>query len=199
LGYALTGHGSGRNCLHWRLALARAKLLFAAEITLSEETITVTVHGEVDLYTAPMLWAWLAQGLRSAPARLVVDLADVTFIDCAGVGALSRAVDLMSGIVEVVLRSPNALAYKVLTLTGLDRRCLIEFESQQPAVGGRRWGRPTEHLRQRAVVDLGPGTSASEERVVDLRAPTRDEEAWPMRSAHYGCDGNANGSRQRRD
>lgn len=178
--------------------LARARSLFAAEIGLSGETITVTVHGEVDLYTAPMFWAWLVQGLRCAPARLVVDLGDVSFIDCAGVGVISRAADLMSGVVQIVLRSPNALAYKVLKLTGLDERCSIELKSPPSAVGAERLPRAPALWGGRPAVDLGPSPAPSEARVLDLRA-FGDEEPTPTGSSRYGCGGYANGSRRRPD
>jgi anti-anti-sigma factor len=55
----------------------------------SPATVRVAVLGEVDLATAPVLRDRLLSVLhKQAPAVLDVDLAEVTFLDCAGIGAL---------------------------------------------------------------------------------------------------------------
>ena len=52
--------------------------------------ILVTVHGELDLATAPHLEAALCGHLRNRPQRLTLDLSAVTFIDCSGLNVLLR-------------------------------------------------------------------------------------------------------------
>jgi len=55
----------------------------------SPATARVTVAGEVDLATTPMLRERLLRVLRDQrPDLLDVDLAGVTFLDCTGIGAL---------------------------------------------------------------------------------------------------------------
>jgi anti-sigma B factor antagonist len=53
----------------------------------------VRLTGELDLVTARLLEEFLADVLRSGSARLVVDLAGVTFMDCTGLGVMLRARD----------------------------------------------------------------------------------------------------------
>ena len=51
----------------------------------------VTVDGEVDMLTAPMLEACLRERLSTAPRHLVVDLQRVSFLDSKGLNCLLRA------------------------------------------------------------------------------------------------------------
>ena len=50
---------------------------------LTAGTATVVISGELDLLAAPSLAAHLEQILSGRPQRLVLDLARVSFIDCA--------------------------------------------------------------------------------------------------------------------
>jgi anti-sigma B factor antagonist len=51
----------------------------------------VTVGGELDMLTAPMLEACLEEQLSTAPRHLVVDLQRVSFLDSKGLNCLLRA------------------------------------------------------------------------------------------------------------
>ena len=51
----------------------------------------VHADGEVDLCTAPLLDGALDAGLASGRRTVVVDLRQVSFIDCTGIGLLTRA------------------------------------------------------------------------------------------------------------
>jgi anti-anti-sigma factor len=58
---------------------------FSVEVThIGEPTTVVTVHGEVDIATLPVLADCLLRVVASGPERLVIDLADMGFLDCAG-------------------------------------------------------------------------------------------------------------------
>ena len=62
-------------------------------ITLStstddDGTVTVTVVGEVDTFTAPVLRASLDTQLEQQPTALVIDLCDVQFLGSAGLAVL---------------------------------------------------------------------------------------------------------------
>src|SRR5579875_2315394 len=52
------------------------------------DAVTVVVSGELDLACAHELACVLCEALDETPAGLRVDLAEVTFCDCAGVRAL---------------------------------------------------------------------------------------------------------------
>jgi anti-sigma B factor antagonist len=55
-----------------------------------EDSVYVLVSGDVDISTVPRLAAELSRA-EQAGLPIVVDLEQVEFIDCAGVGALVRA------------------------------------------------------------------------------------------------------------
>jgi anti-sigma B factor antagonist len=80
---------------------------------------TVTLTGELDISSAAWAQAALERGQRNA-ASLIVDMRQVTFIDCAGlaplVRALRRALEQGGGI--TVLAS-GATVPRLLRLTGL--------------------------------------------------------------------------------
>jgi anti-sigma B factor antagonist len=63
-------------------------------LTVERPTIgvcVVTVDGELDMLTAPMLEACLGEQLSTAPHHLVVDLQRVSFLDSKGLNCLLRA------------------------------------------------------------------------------------------------------------
>jgi len=78
------------------------------------------VSGELDVATAPKLRERLTEAIDAGSTRLVVDLADVDFVDSTGlgvlVGALRRA---REGGGEVRLVCTNHRILKVFQATGL--------------------------------------------------------------------------------
>ena len=58
--------------------------------TKQDDMVVVHVHGELDIATAGELWSHLSGWIEAGEVRLLVDCADVTFLDCAGVTALVR-------------------------------------------------------------------------------------------------------------
>ena len=55
------------------------------------EVCTVHAHGEVDIATAPLLGRALEAGLAGGRATVVVDLRQISFVDCTGIGLLTAA------------------------------------------------------------------------------------------------------------
>lgn len=55
------------------------------------DTAVVRARGEVDILTVPRLRSALDRWLSAGVGTVVVDLRDVSFIDCAGVGELADA------------------------------------------------------------------------------------------------------------
>lgn len=82
----------------------------------------VSLGGEVDIYTAPRLKEGLAELLDAGVTGIVVDLADVTFIDSTALGVLIGGVRRLherDGRMALVVATRPV--ERVLTLTGLDR------------------------------------------------------------------------------
>lgn len=84
--------------------------------------IVVSVHGEIDLYTAPRLRAELDRVLaRSEPVQLIVDMSGVEFCDSTGVNVLLagyRRARETGGDLE--LAAPRPALRKILQVTGLE-------------------------------------------------------------------------------
>jgi anti-sigma B factor antagonist len=84
-------------------------------------TAVVSVAGEVDVYTSPLLQERLVEVLRDGSPKIVLDLSGVTFLDSTGLGVLitglkrCRSAD---GDLVLVTAQPNVL--KVLEITGLN-------------------------------------------------------------------------------
>ncbi len=94
--------------------------------TAGDRAVTVTISGELDLATAPVLSACLERAMARHPRSLVFDLADVGFIDCAAAHVLIEAARALPGSPPPVLRHPVFAVRRVLSVTGLDARCIIE-------------------------------------------------------------------------
>lgn len=81
----------------------------------------VAASGQVDLATAPQLAEALAKAQGNGGAEIVVDLADVDFLDSAGVRVLveaAQAARQRDGVLSV--RGARSWVAKVLEITGVD-------------------------------------------------------------------------------
>jgi anti-sigma B factor antagonist len=85
-----------------------------------EWTVTVALHGEVDVLTVDQVRVALTEALADRPRDIVVDLAELTFIDSTGLGALifgfQRARD--AGV-RYRLAHPSRTVRQILVLSGL--------------------------------------------------------------------------------
>jgi len=95
---------------------------FRIEVTtLALGQATVTVRGELDLFTAPRLQEALERSIDLGARRVVVDLARVTFIDSTALGVLigvGRQLRAGEGSLDLVCQNGNVR--RVLEITGLD-------------------------------------------------------------------------------
>ena len=95
------------------------------ELSLNVRTVedrpVLDVVGEVDVYSAPELRERLAELLNASAPSLIVNLADVTFLDSTGIGTLvaglNRAVQF-GGTLTLV--SDHDRILKLFRITGLD-------------------------------------------------------------------------------
>ena len=81
----------------------------------------VAISGEIDIQSSPQLRDQLLRVIRRHGAGLALDLAGVTFIDCAGIGVLlatRRRAQLEGGSLRVLRASP--CVRRVIALTRLD-------------------------------------------------------------------------------
>jgi anti-sigma B factor antagonist len=102
---------------------------FNVTLTEQAEGVVVRVFGEVDIVTAPVLQRHLESAIGSGRPTVVIDLAETTFLDARGVGALVNArkrVTAAGG--RMVIRRPPALVRRVLELADQVRRTDIAIE-----------------------------------------------------------------------
>ena len=89
------------------------------------ETLVLSLAGELDLADAPALREALRRAVERAPRRLVVDLAEVTFVDSTVLGALVEARSMLGGE-AFALAAPGLEVRRALEVSGLDRHFTIE-------------------------------------------------------------------------
>ena len=84
------------------------------------DTTTVRLHGEIDVLTVDQVRVSLVEALEGRPSTIVVDLAELSFIDSTGLGALifgfQRARD--QGV-AFQLAHPSRGVRQILVLSGL--------------------------------------------------------------------------------
>jgi anti-sigma B factor antagonist len=109
------------------------------DVTVGSRPDGVTVvqpAGRLDLLSAAGLRQRLAQEIAAGRRRLVVDLAQVTFVDSSGLGALIgglKAARLAGG--DLRIARPGEQARIVLELTTLDR-VLRPYPTVEEALAG---------------------------------------------------------------
>jgi anti-anti-sigma factor len=102
----------------------------------------VTIGGELDVATAPVLRSHLDELISEGHARLVLDLAALEFLDASGVGVLARAMGrarAQDGWTRLTHASPQVR--RVLRITHL-AEALPEFPSTAQALSGDRGSTP---------------------------------------------------------
>jgi len=85
--------------------------------------VVVQLHGEVDLYSAPVLRATLDELVAGGAKMIVVDLDNVDFLDSSGLGALIGAFKQLRGLGGGTIRlaAPPPQVRKILELTGINQ------------------------------------------------------------------------------
>jgi len=107
----------------------------ALSVRLQDGYTAVTLSGELDIASVPVLREQLLGLLRPDASRIVIDLSGVTFCDASGLAVLvglSRRAALLGGVLR--LAAPAPLMATVLRLTGLYSRFEI-FATVSEAIG----------------------------------------------------------------
>ena len=81
---------------------------------------TLILSGALDFLAADEFLQHAARVLDDRIERLVLDLAGVTFLDCAGVRALAIATCFAPGGCPVIIRSLSPPARRIITILGTD-------------------------------------------------------------------------------
>lgn len=85
------------------------------------EACVVRLGGELDLYNADGVREALAQASETSSARIIVDLAEVEFIDSTALGVLIEGKARFDKGGAFLLASPGLETKRALKISGLDR------------------------------------------------------------------------------
>lgn len=83
------------------------------------DVASVTVRGEIDISTVGVLGECLGEVARENPRRLVIDMAQVGFMDSSGLHAFVRVRKALPEDCPVVVRAAQRQVRQVFELTGL--------------------------------------------------------------------------------
>ena len=98
------------------------------------DSTVVRLAGELDLYNAPEVRDALRDALARAPARLVLDMSEVEFVDSTALGVLVET-STRSGASAVLLAAPRLEVRRTLQVSGLDRRLRVH-DTVESALAG---------------------------------------------------------------
>ena len=91
----------------------------------SEDATVVRLTGELDLYNAPELRETLVGLTGERPARLVLDLTEVEFVDSTALGVLIEARSRMDDRKAFLLAAPGLETHRALKISGLDQHLTV--------------------------------------------------------------------------
>ena len=130
------------------------------DFTLETEALpsgihVLTVSGEIDLFTAPDVRAAASAALDEGAQRIVVDLADVRFLDSTGLGVLIGIMKRLrpaGGSLAIVNTNPATAT--TFSITGLDDvlRIVPTRDAALAAVSELPGGGPPEGSATRATM-----------------------------------------------
>jgi anti-anti-sigma factor len=105
---------------------------FLIRTTKWSDGYTVAVTGEIDVHTAGRLWSAIEQAFGNGAVRVVIDLANTTFMDSTGLNVIVRA-GVRFGAERIAIGRPTPPVARVLEISGLRRS--FDVHGAQPDQG----------------------------------------------------------------
>ena len=107
-----------------------------------DDSAVVGVIGEVDLSTAATLGRVLQLAIDDRPPKLIVDLAQVRFLDSSGIQCLVAASRVAATVdCTLVVRNPNPSIARVFSICGVDELLMERSIAQERSDGAAPKGR----------------------------------------------------------
>ena len=94
-----------------------------SEVVVSGETVTVVLHGELDVNSEGLLYGPLLRIREMRPSRLVFETAQVTYLDCASARLIAGTSNWLPAGVKPVISCPSPVVRRVLQASGIDAWC----------------------------------------------------------------------------
>jgi anti-anti-sigma factor len=102
----------------------------AFEATVTGDTVTIVLRGEFDLTSAAFLSGRLARIQESRPRRVVFEMTQVGFMDCASARLIADTGSWLPAGVRPVIHHPSPIVRRMLELSSIGTQC--ELESSSP-------------------------------------------------------------------
>jgi len=141
------------------------QISFDIAVTWSSDRVVVAVSGEVDMLTAPALAGALHPFADGGPREVVLDAANLSFMDAAGLGVIAATGARLRGSgLTFAVRSPLPMVLRLLDLTHLGG--YVETDTAQEETAGlgseQRTGDRSGATRSASAVRPGPGGMPTE-------------------------------------
>src|SRR4051812_1934727 len=91
------------------------------EVCPNGDGVTVAVGGELDMSAVPDVAGRLAEAIETGSGTVTVDLAEVTFIDSAGLVVLVTARGRLAGDRRLVVARPSWCVRRLFDLAGVSQ------------------------------------------------------------------------------
>lgn len=94
----------------------------------SNRTVTAFLQGEIDHHSADEMRQIIDDAIKEyAPEKVVLDFADISFMDSSGIGLVMGRYRILSGTgADLVIRNASPQINKVMKLSGMERLVSIE-------------------------------------------------------------------------
>jgi anti-sigma B factor antagonist len=109
---------------------------FDIETTERDGATVLTLRGEIDVYTAPQLRQTIVDLVDRGATKLVVDMAQVDFLDSTGLGVLVdglKRTQSHDGSLSIVATQNKIL--KIFDITGLNKAFSIHASLEEALAG----------------------------------------------------------------
>lgn len=105
------------------------------KLTVSGQTLTALLSGDIDHHTASALRAEIDHAVRNTPiSLLMLDFSGVSFMDSSGIGLVMGRYKLINELGgECRIANPPSYIARVMKLSGIDRLCRIVSLSRPTA------------------------------------------------------------------
>lgn len=105
------------------------------ELRIEPSALTVVLHGELDLVTIERLRRLLDTAVSRRPARLVIDLTDVPFVDVLSLSAMLAAADhVRDGGGDAIVRGASPSVRRMCALFNAGDVLPVDLPLQRRAV-----------------------------------------------------------------
>lgn len=100
----------------------------SVDITVTSESVTAYLNGEIDHHTAGDLRENIDMAIeKNSPSELILDFSGVTFMDSSGIGLVMGRYKLMRELKgEITLSGLNKSTEKVMKIAGMDKLAKLQ-------------------------------------------------------------------------